>query len=108
MARPILNTFTFIFCLLFLTKTSSASNFSNRKVQKSIMKIALRTNMNSLLIQEEKKQVKENKPKDRQKPTTTPEIKHIPKARKQAKPTMVKPHINVKPIKVIRPKIKRP
>ncbi len=35
-------------------------------------------------------------------------IKQVPKSRKQLKPTVVKPNIKVKPIKIIRPKIKKP
>ena len=37
-----------------------------------------------------------------------PEIKQVPKARRQAKPTVIKPVIKVKPIKIVRPKIKKP
>jgi len=38
-----------------------------------------------------------------------PEIKEVPRARKQQRPSIVlKPNVKVKPIKIIRPKIKRP
>lgn len=37
-----------------------------------------------------------------------PEIKQVPKARRQVKPTIIKPSIKVKPIKIVRPKIKKP
>jgi hypothetical protein len=37
-----------------------------------------------------------------------PAITTIPKARKQTRPTIVKPKVIVKPIKVIKPKIKKP
>jgi hypothetical protein len=37
-----------------------------------------------------------------------PDIREIPKAKKQSRPVIVKPNIKGKPIKVIRPKIKRP
>ena len=37
-----------------------------------------------------------------------PEIKEVPKAKRQVKPTAVKPNIKVKTIKIIKPKIKRP
>jgi len=36
------------------------------------------------------------------------EIKEVPKAKRQVKPAAVKPNIKVKPIKIIKPKIKRP
>jgi hypothetical protein len=45
------------------------------------------------------------------KPTAqNPEIKQVPKARRQVKPAVVKPNVKmkVKPIKIIRPKFKRP
>lgn len=35
-------------------------------------------------------------------------IKEIPKAKKQVKPIAVKPNIKVKPIKIVKPKIKKP
>lgn len=58
----------------------------------------------------------QDKEKDQNKETPNPkqvpqksEIKEIPKARRQSRPpVVVKPHIKVKPIKVIRPKIKKP
>ena len=59
-------------------------------------------------LQDEKK---DNKQKPDQKPEPNkPDIREVPKARKQARPpvVVVKPNIKVKPIKVIRPKIKRP
>ncbi|TCC97810.1 hypothetical protein [Pedobacter hiemivivus] len=60
-------------------------------------------------LQDESKQ----KPENKEKPTNNPspdkaDIREVPKARKQARPPVVKPNIKVKPIKVIRPKIKRP
>lgn len=36
------------------------------------------------------------------------EIKQVPKAKRQMKPAAFKPTIKVKPIKIIRPKIKKP
>lgn len=48
------------------------------------------------------------KPNNKQEPSK-PDIPEVPKARKQSRPPVVaKPNIKVKPIKVIRPKIKRP
>lgn len=62
-------------------------------------------------LQEEliKKQDKEKK--DKQPETQKPEplqIKEVPKAKKQLKPMAIKPNVKVKPIKIIKPKIKRP
>ncbi|MFD0941352.1 hypothetical protein [Pedobacter boryungensis] len=37
-----------------------------------------------------------------------PEIKQVPQARRQPKPTIIKPIVKVKPIKIVRPKIKKP
>lgn len=56
-----------------------------------------------------KKQDKEKKDKqsENQKPEPLP-IKEVPKAKKQLKPMAVKPNVKVKPIKIIKPKIKRP
>ncbi|QNR84976.1 hypothetical protein H9N25_00235 [Pedobacter riviphilus] len=62
-------------------------------------------------LQEEliKKQDKEKKDKqlENQKPEPL-QIKEVPKAKKQLKPMAVKPNVKVKPIKIIKPKIKRP
>ena len=56
--------------------------------------------------QDKKKDKGEKKPN--QKPDK-PDIKKVPKARKQTRPiVVVKPKIKVRPIKIIRPKIKRP
>ena len=56
-----------------------------------------------------KKQDKEKKDKqpENQKPEPL-QIKEVPKAKKQVKPMAVKPNVKVKPIKIIKPKIKRP
>ncbi|SER37429.1 hypothetical protein SAMN04488023_10834 [Pedobacter rhizosphaerae] len=37
-----------------------------------------------------------------------PKIKEVPRAKRQIKPMAVKPNVKVKPIKIIKPKIKRP
>jgi hypothetical protein len=61
-------------------------------------------------LQDESKQKPETKekPNPKQEPKK-PDIIAVPKARKQTRPPVVmKPNIKVKPIKVIRPKIKRP
>ncbi|MGY3054137.1 hypothetical protein ACVWYG_002340 [Pedobacter sp. UYEF25] len=61
--------------------------------------------------QQDKKKDKDksnSKEKPNQKPDK-PDIKKVPKARKQTRPiVVVKPNIKVRPIKIIRPKIKRP
>ena len=56
-----------------------------------------------------KKQDKEKKDKqpENQKPEPL-QIKEVPKAKKQLKPMAIKPNVKVKPIKIIKPKIKRP
>jgi hypothetical protein len=64
-------------------------------------------------LQDEKKDNSKQKPDNNDKPNDKsgpdkPDIREVPKARKQARPPVVKPNIKVKPIKVIRPKIKRP
>jgi hypothetical protein len=55
-------------------------------------------------VQKEKGREKQDEKPIAQKP----EVITVPKARKQSRPTVVKPNIKVKPIKVIRPKIKKP
>ncbi|MBB4110493.1 hypothetical protein [Pedobacter zeae] len=37
-----------------------------------------------------------------------PIIKQVPKAKRQVKPMTVKPNVKIKPIKIIKPRIKRP
>ena len=37
-----------------------------------------------------------------------PDIIEVPKARRQSRPPVIKPNVKAKPIKVIRPNIKRP
>jgi len=62
-------------------------------------------------LQDNQQQKGKKKPDDKkpevQEPEAKPEIKQVPKARRQLKPTVVKPVIK-KPIKIIRPKIKKP
>jgi hypothetical protein len=59
----------------------------------------------SLSRQQQEKKKSEDKGKPEQ---NIPDIREIPKAKKQSRPVIVKPNIKGKPIKVIRPKIKRP
>lgn len=63
-------------------------------------------------LQEKKKDKSTEKPGDIKKPDhkqepNKPDIRKVPKARKQGRPPVVKPKVKVKP-KVIRPNIKRP
>lgn len=51
--------------------------------------------------------VKKDKQPENQKPEPL-QIKEVPKAKRQVKPMAVKPNVKVKPIKIIKPKIKRP
>lgn len=57
--------------------------------------------------QDEKKDKSKEKQDLKQQPEK-PDIREVPKARKQSRPPVVKPNIKAKPVKVIRPKIKRP
>ncbi|NII80987.1 MULTISPECIES: hypothetical protein [unclassified Pedobacter] len=58
------------------------------------------------LIKKQDKEKKDKQPEN-QKPEPL-QIKEVPKAKKQLKPMAVKPNVKVKPIKIIKPKIKRP
>lgn len=51
--------------------------------------------------QEKKKQEKEKK-------SNPSDIKQVPKARKQLKPGKVQSRVRIKPIKIIRPRVKKP
>ncbi|MBC7654800.1 MAG: hypothetical protein H7098_10045 [Oligoflexus sp.] len=56
----------------------------------------------------DKEEIKKEDPQDKQQPNKPPIIK-VPKARKQERPQVViKPNIKIKPIKIIRPNIKKP
>lgn len=58
--------------------------------------------------QDDKEEVKKEKPQEKKQPDK-PIIKEVPKARKQVRPKVIgKPAVKIKPIKVIRPKIKKP
>lgn len=63
--------------------------------------------------QDDKKQVDEKTAKQKKEVEKTDvpksEIKEVPKARKQSRPAVVaKPNVKIKPIKINRPKIKKP
>jgi len=50
----------------------------------------------------------QDRPKVKQVNPNKKAIKVVPKSRRQVKPTVVKPKIKGKPVKIIRPKIKKP
>jgi hypothetical protein len=64
------------------------------------------SNQQEELINKQDKE-KKDKQSENQKPEPL-QIKEVPKAKKQLKPMAVKPNVKVKPIKIIKPKIKRP
>jgi len=64
------------------------------------------SNQQEELIKKQDKEKKDKQPEN-QKPEPL-QIKEVPKAKKQLKPMAVKPNVKVKPIKIIKPKIKRP
>ncbi len=69
----------------------------------------LTLNVDSLANQQEKTKDKKSKEKSQEKQQAKkPEIETVPKARKQTRPIVVKPKAIVKPIKVIKPRIKKP
>lgn len=63
--------------------------------------------IDSIKPQQEKQEDKKTKTNTKTQ-EKKPEITTVPKARKQTRPTVVKPKVIVKPIKVIKPKIKKP
>lgn len=64
--------------------------------------------IDSIIPQQEKREDKNPKANTTKTQEKKPEITTVPKARKQTRPTVVKPKVIVKPIKVIKPKIKKP
>ncbi|MBT2563062.1 hypothetical protein J7E50_22795 [Pedobacter sp. ISL-68] len=64
------------------------------------------SNQQEELIKKQDKEKKDKQPEN-QKPEPL-QIKEVPKAKRQVKPMAVKPNVKVKPIKIIKPKIKRP
>ncbi|MNU10414.1 hypothetical protein D3C72_2575460 [compost metagenome] len=50
----------------------------------------------------------QNGPSKKQVRPKKADIKAVPKSRRQVKPTVVKSKVKVKPIKITRPKIKKP
>ncbi|WP_029279846.1 hypothetical protein [Pedobacter borealis] len=64
------------------------------------------SNQQEELIKKQDKEKKDKQPENQQPEPL--QIKEVPKAKKQLKPMAVKPNVKVKPIKIIKPKIKRP
>lgn len=78
-------------------------------VRFSLMHKAYSLPIDRIKPQQEKQDEKDGKAKSTAKAQEKkPEITTVPKARKQIRPTVVKPKVIVKPIKVIKPKIKKP
>jgi hypothetical protein len=72
------------------------------------IKIVILTDTVKTQKQNDKEEIKKEDPKDKQ-PENKPTIIKVPKARKQERPQIiVKPIIKIKPIKIIRPNIKKP
>ncbi|NQX39988.1 hypothetical protein SAMN05421820_106391 [Pedobacter steynii] len=67
-------------------------------------KVAIRDSLSRRQQEKEKKKTEDKGGPEQ----NIPDIREIPKAKKQSRPVIVKPNIKGKPIKVIRPKIKRP
>jgi hypothetical protein len=92
--------FAIIFCLaiaplsgvLAMQQDSTALTVSNLQEEQVIKK---------------QDKTKKDKQSENQKPEPL-QIKEVPKAKRQVKPMAVKPNVKVKPIKIIKPKIKRP
>ncbi|TCK85521.1 hypothetical protein [Albibacterium bauzanense] len=88
--------------------------WANSLEGKTVAGYYLKNNLTPLIVeseylQQDDKQIKgKEKPGNNQKPQQ-PDIKTVPKARKQPRPTVVaKPKVKPKPVKVVRPKIKKP
>jgi hypothetical protein len=91
--------FTFFFCLAFLICSHSFA------LQKDTLSASLLT----IKQDQQQESVKQNNKADQKQQQPEPtKIKEVPKAKRQLKPMAVKPNIQVKPIKIIKPKIKRP
>ncbi|MRX77833.1 hypothetical protein GJU39_17255 [Pedobacter petrophilus] len=71
------------------------------------LSLYVESRLDSLPLQSNQQQEQQDK-KTSKKNKAEVEIKQVPKAKRQMKPLAVKPHVKVKPIKIIRPRIKRP
>jgi len=99
--------FTVFFCLAFLICTNSFA------VQNDTLAVSLSTISYIKQEPQQEKVKQDNKKAEKKQQPEQPQIKdvqikEVPKARRQLKPMAVKPNVKVKPIKIIKPKIKRP
>ncbi|HEX7367032.1 MAG TPA: hypothetical protein VF273_08045 [Pelobium sp.] len=79
----------------------------------TVNNILLNTNLIVRLDSIKVEKTDKTKEKDQEKANTKPEpkkpeIKKVPKARNQERPKVIKPNIKIKPVKIIRPKIRKP
>lgn len=105
----IFKTILSFFVLLVLFLPVRANTFIE---EKTIASYHVKNNLTPLVVneyqQQDDKQKKVEKPDNNQKPNQ-PDIKTVPKARKQPRPTVVaKPNVKPKPVKVVRPNIRKP
>lgn len=92
--------FAVIFCLAIAPLSGVFA------VQQDSIALAVSNPKEEQVIKKQDKEKKDKKPEN-QKPEPL-QIKEVPKAKRQVKPMAVKPNVKVKPIKIIKPKIKRP
>ena len=91
--------FAVIFCLAIVPLSGVFA------VQQDSTTLAVSNQQEELIKKQDK--AKKDKQPENQKPEPL-QIKEVPKAKRQVKPMAVKPNVKVKPIKIIKPKIKRP
>ncbi|RZL48899.1 MAG: hypothetical protein EOP00_08135 [Pedobacter sp.] len=90
--------------ILFLLTIAFTDSFASQNILNTPVNYTQRTQEELV----ETKQDKKNKEKKADQKTAQPEIKQVPKSKRQVKPIAVKPNVKVKPIKIIKPKIKKP
>lgn len=99
-----------IVCFAFILFSLSAQ--ASFKINGTNSNFKSQVNFVQLINKNQDKQEQDKKDqKDKPKAQTTgkaTDIVMVPKARKQSRPKVVKPKVTVKPIKVIKPKIKKP
>lgn len=75
------------------------------------LKFALNSAQEKKELGEKRQDDKKTEKKGQQEPKADvpkPDVKEVPKSRRQSPPKVVKPDVKVKPVKVSRPKIKKP
>ncbi len=99
--------FTVFFSLTFLICANSLA-LQNDALSASLLSIRYikQEPQQEKVKQDHKKAEKQQQPEQPQ--IKEVQIKEVPKARRQLKPMAVKPNVKAKPIKIIKPKIKRP